>query len=250
MLSALLLLYFDRQNNSAGAIFALLLDHRWATQICRITMRIFRTFIKIALIVIALLLVVIIGTDIWVNQATGGRVFSDLNKIPANKVGLLLGTSKKLSNGQPNLFYEYRLDAAVQLFRAGKIDYILVSGDNSTRNYNEPVTIRQDLIRRGIPASRIYLDYAGFRTLDSVVRCREIFGQESFTVISQRFHNERAVFIALQKNINAVGYNAHSVDFRYGLKTRIREKFARVKMLLDLAFGTQPKFLGEKIPIP
>lgn len=105
------------------------------------------------------------------------------------------------------------------------------------------------MIKQGIPANRIYLDYAGFRTLDSVVRCKEIFSQESITVISQQFHNERAIFIANYKGIKAVGFNAKGVSKRYGFKVMVRERMARVKMMLDLLSGKQPKFLGKKIEI-
>jgi SanA protein len=109
--------------------------------------------------------------------------------------------------------------------------------------------LKKDLIKRGIPASKIFLDYAGFRTLDSVVRCREIFGQHAVTIISQPFHNERAVFIARNKGIKAIGFNARDVNKYYGFKTQAREKLARGKMVLDLIFNKQPRFLGEKIII-
>ncbi len=178
------------------------------------------------------------------------KLFSSIEKVPHNKVGLLLGTSKYVSHNHINLYYKYRIEATFRLFQAGKIDYILISGDNRRRSYNEPITMQKDLIKLGIPQERIILDYAGFRTLDSVVRCREVFGQDSFTIISQEFHNKRALFIAEYKNSKAIAYNAETVGTRYGLKTNIREIFARVKMSLDLLFGVQPKFLGDKIQIP
>jgi SanA protein len=137
----------------------------------------------------------------------------------------------------------------VRLFKEGKVDFILVSGDNSTKDYDEPSTIKVDLIKKGIPSNKIYLDYAGFRTLDSVVRCKKIFGQSSITIISQQFHNERAIYIAKLKDIEAVGFNAKDVSVQYGFKTRLRERLARVKMVLDLIFDKKPKFLGEKIEI-
>ncbi|MCT4586509.1 MAG: YdcF family protein [Carboxylicivirga sp.] len=189
------------------------------------------------------------ASNLIVENATGDKVFNSTQQIPHNKVGLLLGTGKMLSNGYVNLYYRYRIDAAVQLFKAGKVDYLLVSGDNSRKSYDEPSTIKADLIEKGVPAERIYLDYAGFRTLDSVVRCKAIFGQKSITVISQQFHNERAIYIAKNKGIDAVGFNAKGVSARYGFKTMVRERLARVKMMLDLFFGKQPKFLGEKITI-
>lgn len=178
-----------------------------------------------------------------------GKLYSNINTTPVNKVGLLLGTSKYVSNRQINLYYKYRIEAALTLFKSGKINYILVSGDNSTLSYNEPTTMQKDLIERGVPKECIYLDYAGFRTFDSVIRSKEIFGQESITIISQPFHNKRALFIASHKEINAIAYNAERVNTHYGFKTNIREIFARCKMVLDLTLGNQPKFLGEKITI-
>ena len=142
------------------------------------------------------------------------------------------------------------MEATQKLYKAGKIDYVLISGDHGRKEYNEPQMFKDDLVELGIPASKIYLDYAGFRTLDSVVRCKEIFGQSEITIISQKFHNERALFIAQQKGINAVAYNARSVGNRYGWKVQVREVLARANMMLDLfLFNKQPRFLGEKIII-
>jgi len=154
-----------------------------------------------------------------------------------------------LTNHHVNLYYSYRIDAAEQLFKSGKIEYILISGDNSREEYDEPTDMKNDLIARGIPEEKIYLDYAGFRTLDSVVRANAIFGQEQFTVISQPFHNERAIFISEKKGFKTIGFNAKDVSSRYGWKVQMREKLARVKMLLDIVVGKQPKFYGEKIEI-
>ncbi len=171
--------------------------------------------------------------DYRINASVKGKIYDDINQIPYNKAGLLLGTSKQLKSGQENLYFYYRIDAAVALFQAKKIDYIVVSGDNSTVQYNEPLDLKKELMKRGIPEERIYLDYAGFRTFDSVIRMKEIFGQTSFTVISQKFHNQRAVFIANEKGLNAIALNAEDVNKYSGLKTNIREKFAQVKAIID-----------------
>lgn len=154
-----------------------------------------------------------------------------------------------MRGGRINLYYRYRIDAAVALYKAKKVVYILVSGDNSRKDYNEPGTMRDDLIAAGIPANKIYLDYAGFRTLDSVVRCKEIFGESAITIISQPFHNQRALFLAQRKGLDAVAFNARDVSKEYGVKVQLREKAARVKMMLDLLFGKEPKFGGERVRI-
>ena len=178
-------------------------------------------------------------------------LYSYLLEVPNNKVGVLLGTSKYLANGEENLYFTYRMEAAEKLYFSNKVQVILVSGDNATMHYNEPIAIKNELVKRGIPEDKIILDYAGFRTFNSMIRANKVFGLESFTVISQPFHNERAIFIARKKGIHAIGYNAQDVNYKNGFKTQLREKFARVKLLLDIyILNTQPKFLGEKILIP
>lgn len=103
---------------------------------------------------------------------------------------------------------------------------------------------------KGVPENRIFEDFAGFRTLDSVVRAKEIFGQDSITIISQQFHNERAIFLAEKHNIKAIAFNAKDVNAKWGIRTKVREVFARVKVFLDLLTEKEPKFGGEKILIP
>jgi SanA protein len=178
-----------------------------------------------------------------------GKTFDSIDTIPHVHCGLLLGTTK-ITAGRLNKYYTNRLDAAEQLLKTNKIDYLIVSGDNSTKNYDEPTVMIRDLIDRGIDSTRLFADYAGFRTLDSVVRSKEIFGQDSLLIISQKFHNERAITLANHYHIHAIGFNAQDVTRHYGFKTIVREKFARVKLYIDLFFGVEPKFLGEKVLIP
>ncbi|OGS06665.1 MAG: protein SanA [Elusimicrobia bacterium RIFOXYA12_FULL_51_18] len=191
----------------------------------------------------------VVAVNIWVNLKTKNFIFDDISKLRINKTGLLLGTSPFMKGGKSNPFFENRIDAATELYNKGKILNIIVSGDNRAPNYNEPEKMRRQLVKRGIPGSRIYLDYAGLRTLDSVIRCGEVFGQTGFTVISQRFHNQRAVFLARAKGFDAIGYNAKDVDLREGFKTRFREYFARLGAVSDLITYKEPRFLGDKIEI-
>ncbi len=170
--------------------------------------------------------------------------------VPETKVALLLGTGKTLSNGMPNAYFYNRIQAAIDLYKSGKIKYILVSGDNSSKDYNEPEDMQLTLMKYGIPKERIVMDHAGFRTLDSVVRAKDIFGQTKLVIISQKFHNERAVFLARKNGMEAFGYNANDVNKYAGLKTNLREYLAKTKVYWDLLFGVQPKFGGEKILIP
>ena len=186
-----------------------------------------------------------------IQQTTASKLFDDANKIPKHKVGLVLGTNKHVASGRENLYYRYRIDAAEKLYKAGKVEYFIVSGDNRKKGYNEPEQMRTDLIARGVPSNKIYLDYAGFRTLDSIIRCKEVFGVEEFTIVSQRFHNERAAFIARAKGMkNVHALNARDVGRQNGqiaIKVKIREVAAKTYAVLDLISNKQPKFLGDKI---
>ena len=196
------------------------------------------------------LVLLVLGANLGIEWYASNKTYNSVAKIPKNNTALLLGTGKYLSNGNTNLFYTYRIRAAVQLFKAGKVNYILISGDNGSKVYDEPTTFKEDLMAAGIPESCIYLDYAGFRTLDSVVRAKAVFGQESITVISQEFHNERAIAIAGLKGIKAIGYNAKNVRGKNGFRVKVREVLARAKVVIDWIIMKQPKFLGEPIKIP
>ncbi|AZI33787.1 SanA/YdcF family protein [Kaistella carnis] len=212
-------------------------------------MRFFKNTLKIVLVLLALGFIFIVWANHTIEYNTEDYVTENISKLPSEKVGLVLGTSKTLKNGGKNPYFYYRMDAAEELYKSGKITYIIVSGDNSTKDYNEPEDMQTELVERGIPKSKIFLDFAGLRTLDSVVRAKEIFGQKSYIIISQRFHNERAVFLAQKKGITAYGYNAKDVDKKAGLTTNLREYLARVKVFWDLFFGVDPKFGGSKVVI-
>lgn len=209
----------------------------------------FKKLFFVLAVLMALVIVALIYCDSRVSSSANGRLYDDISLLPARKTGLLLGTSKSFSSGRINTYYANRIDAAALLMREEKIKYLIISGDNSRKEYNEPRMMKDDLIQLGIDSNRIYLDYAGFRTLDSVVRCREIFSQDNVTVISQAFHNERALFIASNENVDAIGFNAKEVTGVNSTRVRVREKLARVKVFLDMIFGVDPKFLGEKILI-
>ena len=191
---------------------------------------------------------------LWINLEVTriGKQYSydSVGAIPHNHCAVVLGTSKFLSAGKVNLYYTYRIQAAVLLYKSKKIDYIIVSGDNKHRSYNEPVSMFNDLVEAGIPKEHIVLDYAGFRTLDSVVRCFNVFGQHRFTVISQPFHNHRAVYLGRKRGLEVIAFNAGDINGRPSIKVILREIGARVLLAYDLLTGTQPHFLGEQIKIP
>ena len=195
-------------------------------------------------------IIFIVFANYSIKKSSDSFLYDDASKIPTTKVAMLLGTSKTLSSGFPNAYFTNRIKAAADLYKSGKIKYIIVSGDNSRKDYNEPEDMQLALMQQGVPQDKIYLDFAGFRTLDSVLRSKEIFGQQKLIIISQKFHNERAVFLARKNNIEAYGYNAENVNKYAGLKTNLREYFAKAKVYWDLLFGVEPKFGGDKVVIP
>ncbi len=198
----------------------------------------------------SLTLILIVYANFSVFTTSKNYLYYSLKEVPEKKTGLLLGTSRKLKNGMPNQFFYFRIKACLELFEAGKIKQILISGDNGTKAYNEPLDMKEELIRRGIPENKIFLDYAGFDTYDSVIRASRIFGQDEFIVVSQKFHNQRAVYIGRKNGLSIIGYNALDVKKMSGLKTKIREYFACVKAFLDVTFNVDPYFPGEKEPMP
>lgn len=204
----------------------------------------------IAGLLTAICLLVIYACNWYIDKEAEGKMYADAVTIPYKKTGLLLGTSKLLQNGRQNPYYVYRVMAAAELLKMQKIKYLVISGDNGRNTYNEPADMRADLISAGVDSTRIYPDYAGFRTFDSVVRLKKIFGQDSVTIFSQPFHNERALYIAGREGMHAIAFNAKDVRPRMPRRTLLREKLARVKVVLDFWWNKKPGFLGAKIPIP
>ena len=196
-----------------------------------------------------LLLLAILISEWTIVRSSKNYIFDSLEQVPDSQTILVLGTSPYLSGGGRNAFYVNRMLATKDLYNAGKAKNIIVSGDNRKHNYNEPQAMQRSLIELNIPKEVIYLDYAGFRTLDSVIRTNKVFGQDSFVIVSQKFHNERAVYIARKNGLKAFAYNAKDVPARYNMKTFVRERFARVKVFIDILTKKEPKFLGEPIEV-
>lgn len=201
-------------------------------------------FATIAVIVLAVL------SDRWVMRSSRDYLFGDVALCPAADVALVLGCAPEVAGGRPNLYFTSRMRAAAELYGAGKCRYLLVSGDNGRAEYDEPSSMRTALIELGVPESAIVRDYAGFDTLDSILRARDVFGQARIIVVSQAFHNERAITIARRHGMEAYGLNAQAVGGPHAWKTNLREKIARVKTLADLhLLRSHPKFLGPTVPI-
>ena len=196
---------------------------------------------------LTLVVLIISGCNIWIVKSTEGNVYSDLEQLPDHRIALVLGTSYRSVGGGPNPFFQNRIEMAATLYSMGKIDHFILSGDNSTKYYNEPLEMKKALIKKGVPEKAITLDYAGLRTLDSVVRSKKIFGQNKITIITQPFHSYRALFISRYYDMDAVAMVAEDPELEQTFKVRLREYFARTKAVLDLyIFKTDPRFLGEK----
>jgi SanA protein len=190
-------------------------------------------------------------SNFWISSSAKAYIYHDINALPESQVGMILGTSKFNSAGFTNLYFVNRIEAAVKIYKAGKVKHFIVSGDNRSVDYNEPLDMKKALVARGVPENVITLDFAGLRTFDSVVRGLKVFGQDKFLIISQKFQDERAIFIANHFDIDAIAFAAENVPEKYSIKTTIREYFARFRAMLDIYFlNAQPKFLGDPIFIP
>ena len=183
----------------------------------------------------------------WVSA---GRVFDKASDVPHCRAAVVLGCRKALPNGLLNLYFARRIAAAAELYKAGKVDCLIVSGDNHIKEYDEASDMKESLAEAGVPAERVVCDYAGFRTLDSVVRAKKVFGLDSFIVVSQKDHVRRAVFTARGFGCNAYGYAAPDVNGRYSIKTTIREQLAKIAAVLDVILRRGPKFLGPREHLP
>lgn len=206
----------------------------------------------IAILVLGLVFVsVLFGSEAWIAHCAERYAAAEANALPSVPVAVVLGTTPVLQGKWANPYFQPRLESAATLFHAGKVRAVIASGDHGTREYDEPTVMKERLVALGVPAERVVCDYAGFRTLDSVLRAKLVFGQRRVIFVSQRFHHLRAVYLARALGMEAWGLDAADPPAHLTLKTRLREKFACVKALLDVhVLGTQPRFLGEPVVVP
>lgn len=214
--------------------------------------KLIKRFLLGALGFFILAIAITLWADRHITQASVNNSF-DLNAvdIPCTSVALVLGTNPKLKNNKENRYFSTRIEAASNLYKRGLIKHFILSGDNSKKDYDEPEAMRQALILSGVPDSCITLDYAGFRTFDSIIRCKKVFGQNKVAIISQAFHNQRALFLAQHAKVEAIAINAMpAYKSRFFSSSGLREKMARVKACLDVyVLPTKSKFLGKAIQI-
>jgi SanA protein len=196
---------------------------------------------------LAVLTLVILLSNRWVINSTDAYIYHDWALLPDNDAAVVLGTSSYTRSGDPSSEFKGRIAAAAELYKYGKVKHLIVSGANPDSTYNEPRAMLRELVKAGVPESAITMDFAGFRTFDSIVRANAIFGLTRFTIITQRYHAYRAVFIGKKHGLSVVAYVARAnSEGGYGLRNPPREVLARVKAVLDLfLLGTEPKFLGD-----
>lgn len=192
-------------------------------------------------------LLFILFANIWVYYSTVDSIYDSIETVPKKDVALVLGTSPKLMTGEPNPFFYERIKLAALLLKEGKVKHIIVSGDNQTKYYNEPIKMYNALLELGVDKESVDLDYAGLRTLDSIVRCKLIFGQDNIAIITQPFHSPRALFISKYYDIDAISLSLTNIPSDFSYKVKAREYLARALAVLDLyVFKRSPKYLGEK----
>lgn len=212
-------------------------------------MRFFALLILLSILLVAIALFA--ACQVYVARSGKKQLYSSIEQIPARNVGLLLGTVEKSRGGGENLFFRNRVEAAAELYKHGKVHHLLVSGDNHRRGYNEPEDMRKALLASGVPDRAITRDYAGLRTLDSVVRAKEVFGVSTLTIISQRDHDQRALLIADHYGMDAIAFCANEVPLKNSILAHVHEWMARVKVVLDLyLLHTRPKHIGTRVLIP
>ncbi|WP_353176774.1 ElyC/SanA/YdcF family protein [Salinisphaera sp. T5B8] len=206
-----------------------------------------RRIVKLALSATGCVLLLITAANAWVVSATRELIVDDMGRLGVHDVGVVLGTSPFTRYGNRNLLFTHRMMAAAELYAAGHVRHLLLSGANPDRTYNEPRKMYQALRRLGVPDHALTFDFAGFRTLDSVVRAQRVFGLDRFVIISQRYHDYRALFIARYNGAEAVAYIRPQEDRRQPLRAETREYLARFKAVIDLFLLSKgPRFLGPQ----
>ncbi len=203
---------------------------------------------KVAITWLLLIGVIVVGgATCWILESSRGRIYNQTAPIPENEVGLVLGTSSSLRGGYSNPFFDGRIAAAAELYHAGKAHHLLLSGDNRKAGYDEPTDMKNALIAKSVPESVLTLDYAGFRTFDSMARARHVFGLTRVTVITDDFHAPRSIVLGRHFGIDTIAYTSKPIPLRWSTKSRIREILACVKTVLDFTIlQTKPHFLGPR----
>ncbi len=210
----------------------------------------YRRAIWLSLAAFVLLIAFILAANFWVIRRTRDGIITRAAALPQNDVTMILGTSRTVRGHWVNPFFEGRMNAAAELYREGKTRHFLVSGDNGHEGYDEPTWMRDALVTRGVPASAITMDFAGFRTRDSMARAKAVFGLQRFTIVTDDFHEPRAIFLARSYGLDVVGYPSASIPFERSKMTRARELISRTVACLEVyVLHTKARYYGPKVEI-
>lgn len=188
---------------------------------------------------ILLFLLLVVSNKIIEHNARG-KVFSTIHDIPKTEYAIVLGTNPRLESGDDNPYFVTRIDAAAKLYASGRVRFLIMSGNDKNGVFNEPHEMKIAAVKKGVPAKAIILDSHCKRTYDSILRAKLVYHLKRFIVVSQKFHNERAVYIGEKNGLEVIGYNAKDIDGYFSLKTRAREYFARIRAFSDGIFHPKP----------
>lgn len=216
----------------------------------RVIGRLIGWLVAIALAVSLLAGLAFTAANLWVWYSTKDRISYDTAMCPRADVGIVFGTSFRMRNGSANPYYAARLDTAAELYRQGRISHLLLSGDNRTIHYNEPITMWRDMGKRHVPHSALTLDYAGLSTFDTIVRAHKIFKLDKAVLITQDWHMPRALFIARQMGLDAYGCVAFPETSGEDYYMNMRELAARALAVLDVyVLHRTPRIMGKVEPL-
>lgn len=208
-----------------------------------------KNIIKKLSIGIIIIIFILLLNSLFIDYRTQSIIFNTTQNAPSHTVWLVFGTSKLTPEGTPNIFFTTRINRATELYKSGIIKYILVSGDNSKKSYDEPTDFQQALIEKGIPKQDIVLDYAWFSTWDSVARATSVFNAPDLLLISQRFQVQRALMACIYFKLDCHAIPAKDIPFSVAPRVYLREYGARLKLWYDRLFPT-PYIGGELEPVP
>ena len=199
-------------------------------------------FFRIIFGLLELGVLLLILANVWVVALTSGRTYNKISKVPSRDCALVLGTSPKMRSGDANPYFTARMDAVGTLYHHGKVKKIIVSGEKS-ENYDEPAAMKRFLVyTEGVPENIIIEDPKGFNTHKSILRCKNVYGEKNVIIVSQGFHNLRALFFARNNGMNALGYDAQDVSKNESFyRNHTREFFARVLAVFYYILGISPE---------
>jgi len=206
-----------------------------------------KKYFKIALYLLIIGLVAVVSVNYYVKSSTKKNIHYSLKRFPKNDVGIIFGAG--INGDQPSKYLKDRLDAGILLYKAKRINKILLSGDNGREEYDELTVMKNYCFRNGVDTTKIFIDYAGFDTYSTMYRAKHIFKIKKATLISQEYHLNRAIYIGQKLGIKSVGYSANKGEYRGYKYVTFREYLSIFKSFFDVLRNREPRFSGNPINI-